>query len=61
MPDYSIANLIVGFSKDDWNINIALNNIADERAITYVPTRWTDGRLYSARPRELTFNFRKSF
>ena len=61
MDDYEIANLIFGMTKDDWSVNISLNNITDERAVTYVPTRWADGRLYSARPRELTFNFRRSF
>jgi outer membrane receptor protein involved in Fe transport len=61
MPSYSLGNFIVGMSGDDWNVSLALNNITDERAVTYVPTRWTDGRLYSVRPRELTVNFRKSF
>jgi outer membrane receptor protein involved in Fe transport len=61
MDSYAIGNLIFGVEGDDWGASLSLNNIADERAITYVPTRWTDGRLYSARPRELVLNFRKNF
>jgi len=61
MPSYSIANLIAGIEKDTWSIRFALNNIADERAVTYVPTRWTDGRQYSVRPREFTVSYRKNF
>ncbi|MDA0706956.1 MAG: TonB-dependent receptor [Proteobacteria bacterium] len=61
MDAYSIGNLIFGMEGDDWSASLSLNNIADKRAITYVPTRWADGRLYSVRPRELVLNFRKNF
>jgi outer membrane receptor protein involved in Fe transport len=61
MDSYSIGNLIFGVARDDWSASLSLNNITDERAITYVPTRWTDGRLYAARPRELVLNYRKKF
>ncbi|MBT8078865.1 MAG: TonB-dependent receptor [Gammaproteobacteria bacterium] len=58
MDSYGIANLIAGVESETWSVQLALNNIADERAITYVPTRWTDGRQYSARPRELRLTYR---
>ena len=61
MPSYSVGNLIMGIGNDEWGVRFAVNNITDERAVTYVPTRWTDGRLYSVRPREFTMNFRKNF
>jgi len=61
MPSYSITNLKIGLERESWNISLALNNVADEVAITYVPTRWTDGRVYSVRPRELVFNYTKYF
>jgi outer membrane receptor protein involved in Fe transport len=61
MPSYSIANLIAGMGNESWSIQFALNNIADERAVTYVPTRWTDGRQYSVRPREFTVTYRKNW
>jgi outer membrane receptor protein involved in Fe transport len=61
MPDYSITNLMFGIEGESWSVSLALNNVADERAITYVPTRWTDGRVYSVRPRELTLNYTKYF
>jgi outer membrane receptor protein involved in Fe transport len=59
MPAYSIGNLIAGIGNDSWSVRFALNNITDERAVTYVPTRWTDGRQYVVRPREFTLTYRK--
>ena len=61
LPSYSLVNLKMGWGTDSWNVSFALNNVADERAITYKPTRWTDGRLYSARPREFVMNYRYNF
>ena len=61
MPSYSIGNLKFGMQGESWGVSLAVNNVADERAITYVPTRWTDGRLYSVRPREFVVNFRMNF
>ena len=61
MPSYSITNLKVGIEGDDWGVSLALSNVFDKRAITYVPTRWTDGRVYSVRPQEFTLSFAKHF
>jgi len=61
MPSYSLANLKIGWGTESWGVSFAVNNLTDERAITYKPTRWTDGRLYSVRPREFTMNFRFNF
>lgn len=61
LPSYDTANLIMGLNKDTWSLRFAVDNITDERAITYIPTRWTDGRLYSIRPREYTLTFRMDF
>ena len=61
MPAYDIGNLIMGIGNDSWSMRFALNNITDERAVTYVPTRWTDGRQYSNRPREFTITYRKNW
>jgi len=61
MPSYSLGNLVLGWGNESWSVRFAVNNVTDERAVTYVPTRWTDGRLYSVRPREFTMNFRKNF
>jgi iron complex outermembrane receptor protein len=61
MPSYSIGNLIAGIGNESWNVRFALNNITDERAVTYIPTRWTDGRQYTVRPREFTMTYRKKF
>jgi len=61
MDSYSLTNLSIGMENESWGISLSVSNVADERAITYVPTRWTDGRLYSVRPREVTLNFRKYF
>ncbi len=61
LPDYSITNLKFGWGTDKYDISFALNNVTDERAYTYKPTRWTDGRLYSVRPREFVMRYRYSF
>jgi iron complex outermembrane receptor protein len=61
MPSYSIGNLIAGIGNDEWSVRFALNNFTDKRAVTYVPTRWTDGRQYSVRPREFTVTYRKNW
>ncbi len=61
MPSYSIGNLIAGIGNESWSLRFALNNITDERAVTYVPTRWTDGRQYTVRPREFTVTYRKNW
>jgi|GEM_PF-715136 len=61
MEDYSIANMVLGWGNDSWNVSFAVTNIADERGVTYKPTRWTDGRIYSARPRTFTMRYRKNF
>jgi len=61
MPSYSMGNLIAGIGNDEWNVRFAVNNFTDKRAVTYVPTRWTDGRQYSIRPREFTVTYRRNF
>ncbi len=61
LPSYDTANLIMGLDKDTWSLRFAVDNITDERALTYKPTRWTDGRIYSVRPREYTLTYRMNF
>ena len=61
MPSYSMGNLIAGFGNDEWSVRFAVNNFTDKRAVTYVPTRWTDGRQYSVRPREFTVTYRRNW
>ena len=61
LESYEIGNLKVGVDVEDWGVSLAVNNLWDERAITYKPTRWTDGRVYSNRPREFVVNFYKNF
>ena len=61
MPAYSMGNLIAGIGNESWSVRFALNNITDERAVTYIPTRWTDGRQYVVRPREFTLTYRKNW
>ena len=64
MPSYSITNLIFGHWGTDksWSVRFALNNVARMSVrYTYVPTRWTDGRQYTVRPREFTMTYRKNF
>jgi len=61
LPSYEIANLVLGWGNESWDVSFTVKNLADERALTYKPTRWTDGRVYSVRPREFFLRYRKNF
>jgi outer membrane receptor protein involved in Fe transport len=73
-PTYNIGDLRVGLVGDDWQVDLFLNNLTDERAIyTYggAPGTWWAGQLaegrlhhqsaFVARPREFGVRFTKSW
>jgi outer membrane receptor protein involved in Fe transport len=74
-PSYNIGDLRVGLVGDDWQVDLFLNNLTDERAIyTYgagPPIMWAAAQLaegrahhqnaYVARPREFGVRFTKSW
>jgi iron complex outermembrane receptor protein len=74
-PSYNIGDLRAGLVGDDWQVDLFLNNLTDERAIyTYgagPPIMWAAAQLaegrahhqnaYVARPREFGVRFTKSW
>jgi outer membrane receptor protein involved in Fe transport len=71
-PSYAIGDVRMGIAGDDWQADVFVNNITDERAIYTLQTglfEWAaaqtqDGRahhqtLYTARPREVGIRFMK--
>jgi len=73
-PSYNIGDLRCGLVGDDWQVDLFLNNLTDERAIyTYggAPGTWAAGQLaegrlnhqsaFVARPREFGVRFTKSW
>ena len=61
-PSYAISDLTFSVSSDNgWEAWLSVNNLADERAITYIWPRFADDRVFTVRPRELRVGFYKSF
>ncbi|MEM6913918.1 MAG: TonB-dependent receptor [Pseudomonadota bacterium] len=60
-PDYQIGDLSFGVRSDDWEISLAINNVWDERAITYIWPRFADDRVFTVRPREIRLSLYKAF
>ena len=58
MDSYGITNLVAGYGNETWRVQLGVTNLTDERAVTYIPTRWQDGRQYSVRPREYRLTYR---
>ncbi|MEM8935184.1 MAG: TonB-dependent receptor [Pseudomonadota bacterium] len=61
-PAYQIGDLSVGIKSDaDWQVWFSVNNIWDERAITYIWPRFSDNRVFTVRPREFRIGVYKGF
>jgi outer membrane receptor protein involved in Fe transport len=73
-PSYNIGDIRAGLVGDDWQVDLFINNLTDERAIySYggAPGVWAAGQLaegrphhqdaYVARPREIGVRFTKSW
>jgi iron complex outermembrane receptor protein len=64
--DYSVTDIIFGYSTDEWTARLSLNNISDERGITYKDSADFDtyyGRNSDnvIRPRNMSFSIRRFF
>jgi outer membrane receptor protein involved in Fe transport len=65
LDGYAVYDLKFGFSATDWSAQLFINNLGDERGITYKSNYY--GNLYGQnnhvviRPRNIGVNFRKSF
>ena len=54
-PDYEISSLYVTVnSENGWTAWLGVDNLFDERAITFIAPRFSDNRAFTIRPREIT-------
>jgi iron complex outermembrane recepter protein len=50
---YAIANLAVGITKDDWKVELYIDNVADESAVLYVDNQQFTPKIVTNRPRTM--------
>lgn len=61
-PAYDIGSLFFTVESDNgWTAWIGIDNLWDERAITFISPRFADDRVFTIRPREITAGWYKSF
>ncbi|MFT6693575.1 MAG: iron complex outermembrane receptor protein [Neolewinella sp.] len=62
-PAYDIGSLFftVESEENGWSAWIGIDNLWDERAITFIAPRFGDGRAFTIRPREISVGFWQSF
>ncbi len=58
---HSLINLQAGFERDDWSLNLFVNNVTDERAELFINPNFFDTRVTSNRPREIGITLRREF
>jgi iron complex outermembrane receptor protein len=56
---YAIANVSVGITKDDWKVELYVDNLTDESAVLYIDTQQFTPKVVTNRPR--TVGMRLSF
>jgi outer membrane receptor protein involved in Fe transport len=50
---YAIANVSVGITKDDWKVELYIDNLTDESAVLYIDTQQFTPKVVTNRPRTL--------
>lgn len=61
-PAYQLGDLSFGVKTDTgWEAWLSINNLWDERAITYIYPRFADDRAFTVRPREFRVGIYKAF
>jgi iron complex outermembrane receptor protein len=50
---YAIANVSVGITKDDWKVELYIDNLADESAVLYIDTQQFTPKVVTNRPRTI--------
>lgn len=61
-PSYNIGDLTFGVrSTEGLEVWLSINNLWDERAITYIWPRFQDNRVFTVRPREIRVGIYKPF
>lgn len=61
-PSYDVGSLYFSVDSDSgWTAYLGVDNLWDERAITFISPRFSDDRAYTLRPREISLGFYKEF
>jgi iron complex outermembrane recepter protein len=60
-PEYETMDFRVGLEGEGWSGSFFVENLADERAVTFRSNRWAAPRLSIIRPRTFGFQFRYDF
>jgi outer membrane receptor protein involved in Fe transport len=60
-PAYETMDLRFGLEGDQWSGSLFVENLADERAVTFRSNRWAEPRLTIIRPRTYGLQFRYDF
>jgi hypothetical protein len=61
-PAYEIGSLYFSIdSEAGWSLWLGVDNLWDERALTFIVPRFGDDRAYTIRPREISLGWYKSF
>ena len=50
---YAIANVSVGITKDDWKVELYIDNLTDQSAVLYIDTQQFTPKVVTNRPRTL--------
>ena len=50
---YAIANVSVGITKDEWKVELYVDNLTDESAVLYIDTQQFTPKVVTSRPRTL--------
>ncbi|GHD38318.1 TonB-dependent receptor [Halioglobus pacificus] len=61
-PSYDVGSLYFSVeSVNGWSAWIGVDNLWDERAITFISPRFSDDRVFTLRPREISVGWRMDF
>lgn len=62
-PSYDIGSLYFSVDSETggWSAWVGIDNLWDERAITFIAPRFGDGRAFTVRPREISIGWTKWF
>ena len=61
-PSYEIGSLYFMLeSEEGWTAWLGVDNLWDERALTFIAPRFGDNRAYTLRPREVTLGMSVAF
>ncbi len=54
---FTTVDAAVGINRDDWNVELFVENLTDERAELFINTQDKDERIFTNRPRTIGVRF----